>query len=61
MTSPPETALLHGEETVVYLGSGYQIIKKGPDMCDRHNIYRIVMRPGKRRMLSGHHRLVCSI
>ena len=47
----PVADLLHGDETVVYAGAGYQGIEKREEMQSRGIGFRIAMRPGKRRVL----------
>ena len=47
----PAAELLHGDETVVYCDAGYQGIAKRPEMAGNAAIFRVAMRPGKRRVL----------
>jgi IS5 family transposase len=48
----PAAELLHGEETVVYADAGYQGIEKQEEMQGKGIVFRVAMRPGKRRALS---------
>jgi IS5 family transposase len=48
----PAAELLHGEETVVYGDAAYQGIEKRPEMEDKGIVFRVAMRPGKRRALT---------
>ena len=48
--------LLHGEEKVVYAEAGYQGIANRPEMAGKTTDCRVVMRPDKRRALTGHTR-----
>jgi IS5 family transposase len=47
----PAAELLHGEEEVVYGDAGYQDITKRPEMAGHSAVFRVAMRPGKRRVL----------
>jgi len=47
----PAAELLHGGEDVFYADAGYQGIEKRPEMEGKTTIFRIAMRPGKRRAL----------
>ncbi|KEF40633.1 MAG: hypothetical protein ER33_16020 [Cyanobium sp. CACIAM 14] len=47
----PVAALLHGDETVVYAEDGYQGIAKRSEMAGKPTMFRVAMRPGKRRAL----------
>ena len=47
--------LLHGEEEVVYGDAGYQGIEKRAEMTGKSTIFRVAMRPGKRRALPNTH------
>jgi IS5 family transposase len=47
----PAAELMHGEETVVYVNSGYQGIEKREEMKGKAIGFRVAMRPGKRRAL----------
>ena len=48
-TRPPQ--LLHGGEEVVYGEAGYQGIEKRAEMAGKSTIFRVAMRPRKRRFL----------
>lgn len=43
--------LLHGDEEMVYGGTGYQGIAKQPEIAGAGAAFRVEMRPGKRRAL----------
>jgi IS5 family transposase len=47
----PAAELLHGDETVVYADAGYQGIEKREEMQGKGIVFRVAMRPGKRRAL----------
>ena len=47
----PAAELLHGDEEVVYGDAGYQGINKRPEMAGHSAVFRVAMRPGKRRVL----------
>ncbi len=47
----PAADLLHGEEEVVYADAGYQGIDKREEMEGKTVVFRVAMRPGKRRVL----------
>lgn len=47
----PAAELLHGEEEVVYADAGYQGIEKRQEMEGSSALFRVAMRPGKRRAL----------
>ena len=47
----PAAELLHGDEEVVYADAGYQGIAKRREMADKPTLFRVAMRPGKRRVL----------
>ena len=47
----PASELLHGDEEVVYGDAGYQGITKRPEMAGHSAVFRVAMRPGKRRAL----------
>jgi transposase, IS5 family len=42
---------MHGDEEVVYRDAGYQGITKRPEMAGHSAVFRVEMRPGKRRAL----------
>lgn len=52
----PAAELLDGEEIVVYGVAGYQGIAQRPEMAGHSVTFRVAMRPGKRRALSGQRR-----
>ena len=52
----PAAELLHGEEEVVYADAGYQGIEKREEMEGKTARFRVAMRPGKRRALTGYTR-----
>jgi IS5 family transposase len=47
----PAAELLHGDEEVVYADAGYQGIAKRSEMAGKPKLFRVAMRPGKRRVL----------
>jgi IS5 family transposase len=47
----PAADLLHGDEQVVYGDAGYQGMTKRPEMACLSAVFRVAMRPGKRRAL----------
>jgi IS5 family transposase len=47
----PPAAELHGDEEVVYEDAGYQGIAKRPAMAGHSAVFRVAMRPVKRRAL----------
>ncbi len=47
----PAAELLHGDEDVVYGNAGYQGIAKRSEMAGTKAVFKVAMRPGKRRAL----------
>ena len=47
----PAAALLHGDEDVVYGDAGYQGIAKRSELAGKKALFKVAMRPGKRRAL----------
>ncbi len=47
----PAGELLHGDEDVVYGDAGYQGIAKRSEMAGTKALFKVAMRPGKRRVL----------
>jgi IS5 family transposase len=47
----PVAELLHGDEEVVYDDADYKGVTKRPEMAGHSAVFRVAMRPGKRRAL----------